>query len=51
MLIKLGACVCLEIRMREAVTTIRMIIVPLNGWNVADIWEQYRESIFFSGRN
>ena len=31
---------------------VRMLIVPLKGCNVAEIWDQnIHESIFFSGRN
>jgi len=33
---------CLEIRMQDEVTVARLIINPLKGWNISNIWEKPR---------
>ena len=38
--INLSTWSCLEIRMHDEVTILRLIIVALKGWNISDIWEQ-----------
>jgi len=48
MLIKLSTWSCLEIRMQDEVTELRLIIVPLKGWKNSNVCEQtYQIKIIF----
>jgi hypothetical protein len=38
--IKLSTWSCLEIRMQDEITVLRVIIVPSKGWKSSNIWEQ-----------
>jgi len=38
---KLSTWSCLKTRMQNEVTELRLIIVPLKGWNSSNIWKQY----------
>jgi len=40
MQIKLSTWPCLEIRIEDKITVLKLIIVPLKGWKSANIWEQ-----------
>jgi len=46
MLIQLSTCSCLEIRLQDEVTILRLIIYPLKGWKSSNIWEQHIKILF-----
>jgi hypothetical protein len=31
---------CLEMRIQDKITELRLVIVPLKGWKISNIWEQ-----------